>query len=79
MTILLRIILNTMLISSMLAFVGLSILAALNDKNPVERLIRFGMLFSGALVVLGAEAGGVNFSQFISDSLSSTGPPLLRE
>lgn len=73
MTILLRIILNTMLISSMLAFVGLSILAALNDKNPVERLIRFGMLFSGALVVLGAEAGGVNFSQFISDSLSSTG------
>ncbi len=73
MTILLRIILNTMLISSMLAFVGLSILAALNDKNLVERLIRFGMLFSGALVVLGAEAGGVNFSQFISDSLSSTG------
>jgi hypothetical protein len=73
MTILLRIILNTMLIGSMLAFVSLSILAALNDKNPVERLIRFGMLFSGALVVLGAEAGGVNFSQFISDSLSSTG------
>lgn len=73
MTILLRIILNTMLISSMLAFVGFSILAALNDKNPVERLIRFGMLFSGALVVLGAEAGGVSFSQFISDSLSSTG------
>jgi hypothetical protein len=73
MTILLRIILNTMLIGSMLAFVGFSIMAALADSNFVERLLRFGMLFSGALVVLGAEAGGVNFSQFIANSLSSNG------
>jgi len=73
MVILLRILLNTMLIGSMLTFVGFSVLAALADRNFVERLLRFGMLFSGGLVVLGAEAGGVNFSQFITTSLSSTG------
>ena len=70
---LLKVILNTMLIGSMLAFVAFSIIVALADKNFVERLLRFGMLFSGALVVLGAKAGGVNFSQFVTNSVSGTG------
>jgi len=70
---LLKVILNTMLIGSMLAFVALSMVAALADSNFVERLLRFGMLFSGALVVLGAQAGGVDFSQFVTDSVAGTG------
>jgi hypothetical protein len=73
LAVLLKIILNTMLIGSMLAFVGCSVLGAMAADNFMERMLRFGMLFSGGLVVLGAQAGGVSFSQFITNALSNTG------
>ena len=61
----LKILLNIMLIGSMLAFVTCSVLVTLGADNVFERLIRFGALFSGGLVILGAQVGGIGFSQFI--------------
>lgn len=69
----LKILLNIMLIGSMLAFVTCSVMVTLGADNVFERLIRFGALFSGGLVVLGAQVGGVGFSQFIVNALSSSG------
>lgn len=69
----LSVVLNIMLIGSMLAFVACSVLISLNVDNTGERVIRFGALFAGALVALGAQAAGVGFSQFIVRSMSSTG------
>ena len=71
--VLLKIILNTILIGSMLAFVVCSVYAALAGDSLIERTIRFGMLFSGALVVLGAQAAGLSFAQVITDALTSSG------
>lgn len=71
--VLLKIILNTILIGSMLAFVVCSVCAALAGDSLIERTIRFGMLFSGALVVLGAQAAGLSFAQVITDALTSSG------
>ena len=73
LAVLLKVLLNIMLIGSMLAFVGACVWGALADGNVMERMIRFGMLFSGALVVLGAQASGLTFSQLITTSLSGTG------
>ena len=70
---LLNVLLNTMLIGSMLAFAGCCVWAALDDSNLMERVLRFGMLFSGALVVLGAQASGLSFAQLIANSLNSSG------
>jgi hypothetical protein len=69
----LSVVLNIMLIGSMLAFVGYSARVCLSADNPGERMMRFGSLFAGALVVLGAQAGGVGFSQFIIRSMSDSG------
>jgi hypothetical protein len=65
--------LHVLLIGSMLAFVACSVVAALATDSHVERMIRFGALFSGALVVLGTRAGGMSFSNFIAESLSDSG------
>jgi hypothetical protein len=43
-------------------------------KDPVERAIRAGALFSGAMVVLGAQGAGVSYAQFIVKSLSGIKP-----
>src|ERR1700729_1501025 len=66
----LMIILNVIMIGTILSFTAFCVLAALAADNTPERLIRFGALTSGSLVVLGAQAGGVGFSQFITTTLS---------
>lgn len=66
-------VLHVLLIGSMLAFVVCSLLITIAADNWVERLVRFGALFSGALVVLGSRVGGASFSSFIAESLSSSG------
>ncbi|HUZ26144.1 MAG TPA: hypothetical protein VMV07_20515 [Streptosporangiaceae bacterium] len=66
------ILLNTLMIGSMLAFITFCVLAALAADNVPERLIRFGALASGGLVVLGAQAAGVSFSQLISTALDNS-------
>jgi hypothetical protein len=68
------ILLNTLMIGSMLAFITFCVLAALAADNIPERLIRFGALASGGLVVLGAQAAGGSFSQVITTSLASSRP-----
>jgi hypothetical protein len=73
LTAFLKMILNMMLIGSILAFVTCSVLATLQADNGLERLIRIGALFSGGLVVLGAQLRGVGFAQFIVSSLSNAG------
>jgi hypothetical protein len=69
----LSVVLNIMLIGSMLAFVGYSVIICLSADNKGERMMRFGSLFAGALVVLGAQAGRLGFSQFIIRSMSDSG------
>jgi hypothetical protein len=69
----LQFLLNTLLIGSMLAFVACSIYLSITADNIQERYIRLGVLFSGGLVVLGAQAGGLDFPEFIARSLSGTG------
>jgi hypothetical protein len=69
----LSVVLNIMLIGSMLAFVAYSVRLSMSADNTGERLMRFGSLFAGALVVLGAQATGVGFSQFIAKSMSNAG------
>jgi hypothetical protein len=64
--------LNVLLIGSMLVFVGFGVYLSISADNHQERYIRFGALFSGGLVVLGAQAGGVDFAQFIANALAST-------
>jgi hypothetical protein len=69
----LQFLLNVLLIGSMLAFVACSVYLSISADNVQERYIRLGMLFCGGLVVLGAQAGGLDFPQFIAKSLSGTG------
>lgn len=69
----LSVVLNIMLIGSMLLFVAYSVRVSLSADNTGERMIRFGSLFAGALVVLGGQVAGVGFSQFIVKSMSSSG------
>jgi hypothetical protein len=66
----LMIVLNVIMIGAILAFITFCVLAALAADNIPERLIRFGALASGSLVVMGAQAGGVGFSQFITTTLA---------
>lgn len=70
---LLKVILNIILIGSMLGFVGCGVYASLAGDGLLERMIRFSMLLSGALVVLGAQAAGLSFAQVITDALASSG------
>jgi hypothetical protein len=74
MSFLINLILNLLLVGSMIAFVGLGVVAAVRPPDPIERLIRFGALFAGAMIVVGAQVAGLTYSQFIVDSLSSTQP-----
>jgi hypothetical protein len=74
MSTILNIFLNLLLIGSMLGFIGLALVAALKAQTARERFVRFGALFAGAMIVVGAQAAGVTYTQFIVDSLSSTQP-----
>jgi hypothetical protein len=69
----LQFLLNLLLIGSMLAFVACSVYLSITADNIQERYIRLGVLFSGGLVVLGAQAGGLDFPEFIAKALSDTG------
>jgi hypothetical protein len=68
------VLLNTLMIGSMLAFIIFCVVAALAADNIPERLIRFGALASGGLVVLGAQAADLSFSQVIESALSDYRP-----
>lgn len=67
----LQFLLNVLLIGSMLAFVACGIYLSIAADNMQERYIRFGAFFSGGLVVLGSQAAGLDFAQFISNALST--------
>jgi hypothetical protein len=74
MSTILNIFLNLLLIGSMLAFIALALIAALRAQTARERFVRFGALFAGAMIVVGAQAAGITYTQFIVDSLSNTQP-----
>src|SRR5262245_18745055 len=58
----------------MLAFIGLALVAALRAQTARERFVRFGALFAGAMIVVGTQAAGITYTEFIVDSLSTTQP-----
>jgi hypothetical protein len=69
----LNVLLNIMLIGSMIGFLACSLWTTLRADTTEERSMRLAALFSGALVVLGAQAAGLGFSQFIVDAMSTSG------
>ncbi|MET7483853.1 hypothetical protein [Streptomyces sp. NPDC005538] len=71
---LLRVALHVLLIGSMLTFVACSIAVIFKTADPMERVIRVGAVFSGALVVLGAQAAGLDFADFTVTALAQSGP-----
>jgi hypothetical protein len=74
MSIFLTVLLNLMLVGSMLAFVACSVLLTLQTDDRFERLIRFGALFAGAMIVIGANAAGLSFAEFIVEAVSTNRP-----
>ncbi len=74
MTVLLNIFLHMMLIGSLILFVLYGVIVTFQTNSLLERLIRLGAWFSGAMVVIGAQAGGLSFADFTVNALSGTRP-----
>lgn len=72
MQIFLNLVLHALLIGSMFAFIASAVLLVFKTDNSLERAIRAGAVFSGAMVVLGARAAGLSFGDFIVESMSAT-------
>jgi hypothetical protein len=72
MEIFLNVLLHVMLIGSMVAFVGCSVLVTFRTDSSLERAIRASALFCGALIVLGAQAAGLSFADFTVNALSNS-------
>jgi hypothetical protein len=68
----LNMLLHTLLIGSMIGFLFAIATVTFSTGNGIERLIRCSALFSGAMVVLGAQAAGVSFADFAVESLSGS-------
>jgi len=73
-TVLLNIFLHMMLIGSLILFVLYGVIVTFQTNSLLERLIRLGAWFSGAMVVIGAQAGGLSFADFTVNALSGTRP-----
>lgn len=71
MSILFNVVLHVLLLGAMAAFGITLFVTAFRAPNPAERLRRFLGLFVGAMIVLGAQAGGVSFALFTASALSS--------
>lgn len=74
MIVLLTIFLHCMLVGSLILFVAYGLIVTFQTSSLVERLIRLGAWFSGAMVVIGAQAGGLSFADFTVNALSGTRP-----
>lgn len=70
----LSLLLHLLLISSMLAFVVVGVGVVLNTEHAFERMLRVGMALCGALVILGAHAGGITLAEFTADALNKGDP-----
>src|ERR1035437_3062868 len=64
-----NIVLNGLLIAAMAFFVVALVALILATQEPLERALRAAAAFTGALVVLGAQASGVSYANFIVKSL----------
>jgi hypothetical protein len=71
---LLTLLLHVMLIGSMLAFTAASVFLISKAQDPQDRWIRIGAFFAGAMIVMGANAAGLTFAEFIVDALSNNSP-----
>jgi hypothetical protein len=69
----LSLLLNLLLISAVLAFVIVGIGVLLNTDRGFERMLRIGMALCGALVVLGANAGGITIAEYTANTLDKGG------
>lgn len=71
----LTILLNALLIASLVLFlVMLFNIVLRGTERPVERVIRAGALFTGAIIVVGSQTSGASYADFIADSLAGTRP-----
>jgi hypothetical protein len=64
-----NIVLNAFLIAAMLFFVIALVALIMATQEPLERALRAAAAFTGALVVLGAQASGVSYANFIVKAL----------
>jgi hypothetical protein len=65
-----NIVLNFLLIAAMALFAVALGLLIMSTQEPLERALRAAAVFCGALVVLGAQAAGVSYSDFIVKALA---------
>lgn len=66
--------LHTLLFGAMLFFLGAVVVLTLRTTNPIEKAIRALAMFTGALLVIGAEASGNSYADFIIRSLGEARP-----
>jgi len=66
-----NVLLHGLLIGSMLIFLVGLVLTAIRTENASEKLKRLLALFVGAMVVLGAQASGLGFAEFMAEGLAS--------
>jgi magnesium-transporting ATPase (P-type) len=64
-----NIVLNALLIAAMAFFVVALVALILATQEPLERALRAAAAFTGALVVLGAQASGISYANFIVKAL----------
>jgi hypothetical protein len=69
MSIAFSIVLNALLLAAMAFFLVALAAVVLATPEPLERLLRAAAAFAGALVVLGAQASGISYANFIVKSL----------
>lgn len=67
-----NIVLNVLLISSLVAFLYIMVGLVTWAPDRLERTFRTAALFCGALLVIGAEASGATYNEFLVESLSET-------
>lgn len=70
----LDVLLNILLLGSLAIYVVVLIRVVLQTSDSTERFIRVTALFCGAMIVVGAQAAGSGYAEFIVDSLASARP-----
>ena len=70
-TIIFNVLIHGMLLGTMAIFAVVLFRLALGPFDPLERVKRILALFAGAMVVVGAQATGLNFAEFIAKSLTT--------
>lgn len=70
-TVVFNVVIHGILLGAMALFGFVLFRLSMSPYDPMERVKRILALFAGAMVVVGAQASGLNFAQFIARSLAT--------